>query len=52
MRKGHDGEKKMEKTMMFIVATNIVASQPPARRMDGALTARAIFCPYTIQHSQ
>ena len=31
MRKGRDGEKKMEwwKIMMKIVATNVVASRPP-----------------------
>ena len=44
MRNGQDEEKKMKngkKLMMFIVATNIVASRPPERRPIGMLTARA-----------
>ena len=32
--------------MLFIVATNVVASQPPKRRLTGTLTARAISHTY------
>ena len=52
MRKGDDGEKRGEKTgekrgkkgekkkiMMKIVATNVVASRPPERRLAGTPTA-------------
>ena len=43
MRKGDDAEKKngVEKIMMRIVATNVVASRPPERRPTGTTTARA-----------
>ena len=45
MRKGRDGEKKMVekkwKIIMKIVATNVVASQPPERRPTATPTARA-----------
>ena len=42
MRKGRDGENgKKWKIMVFIVATNVVASRPPERRPTGTLTARA-----------
>ena len=47
MRKGRDGEKKMVewKIMMKIVATNVVASQPPERRRTATPTACAnIVC--------
>ena len=43
-RKGRNGEKKMGKKwngMTFIVATNVVASQPPKRQPTGTPTARA-----------
>ena len=44
MRKGCDGEKKwkMEK-IMFIVATNVIASRPPERRPTGTPHARANY---------
>ena len=42
MRKGDDGEKN-GKRMMKIVATNVVASQPPERRPTATPTARANF---------
>ena len=43
MKKVHDGEKKEEKKiiMTFIVATNVVASRPPERRLTGTTHARA-----------
>ena len=46
MRKVDDGEKKKkrekkEKIMTLIVATNVIASQPPERRVTGTLTACA-----------
>ena len=52
MRKGDDGEeknggKKQKKTvekkkiMAFLVATNVVASRLPERRLTGTPTARA-----------
>ena len=44
MRKGHYGEKKwkkIKKIMMFIVATNVVASRPPERRPTRTPHARA-----------
>ena len=47
MRNGRDGEKmenvkkKLLKIMMFIVATNVVASRPPECRPTGTLHARA-----------
>ena len=46
MRKGRDGEKKGEKmeekkVMMFLVATNVVASRPSERRPTGTPHARA-----------
>ena len=45
MRKVDDGKKKKrkkkEKIMTFIVATNVIASGPPERRLTGMLTARA-----------
>ena len=44
MRKVDDGEekkKKKEKIMTFIVATNVIASQPPERRPAGTPYARA-----------
>ena len=47
MRKGCDGEKEMEerkmewKIMMFIVATNVIAGQPPERRLTGTPHASA-----------
>ena len=49
MRKGRDREKKngekmeKKKIMMFIVATNLVASRPLKRRPTGTLHARANF---------
>ena len=43
MRKVDDGEKKKEKIMTFIVATNVVASRPPKRRPTGTPHARANF---------
>ena len=51
MRKGRDGEKKMEKIeekkkmekiMMFIVATDVVASRPPERRTPSRFLLGAI----------
>ena len=49
MRKGDDGEGKngreKKKIMTFLMATNVVASQPPERRPTGTPTARAkMFC--------
>ena len=41
LRKVDDGEKK--KKMLFIVATNFVASRLPERRPTGTPTARANF---------
>ena len=46
MRKGDDGEEKKEekkekKIKTFLVATNVVASRPPERRLTGTPTARA-----------
>ena len=43
MRKEDDGEKerKERKKMLFIVATKVVASQPPEHRPTGMPTARA-----------
>ena len=44
MRKVDDGEKKekkKEKIMTFIVATNVIASRPPERRPTGTPHARA-----------
>ena len=46
MRKGREGGKKTENgkkviIMTFIVATNVVASQPPERRPTGTPTTRA-----------
>ena len=48
MRKGDDGEEKSgekmggkKKIMMKIVATDVVASQPPERRPTATPTARA-----------
>ena len=44
MRKVDDGEeKKKEKIMTFIVATNVIASRPPERRPTGTPHARANF---------
>ena len=40
MRKVDDGEER-NKRMLFIVATDIVASQPPYRRPTGTRHARA-----------
>ena len=40
MRKVNNGEKK-EKRMMFIVATDLVASRPPERQPTGAPHTRA-----------
>ena len=45
MRKGDDREKRKEKKRKkkiktFLVATNVIASQPPARRPTGTPTAR------------
>ena len=49
MRKGDNGEEtknrekmggKKKKIMMKIVATNVVASQPPERRLTATPTAR------------
>ena len=40
MRKVDDGKRK-KKIMMKIVATNVVASQPPERRPTATPTARA-----------
>ena len=41
MRKVDDGEKTGGKIMVFIVATNVVASRPPKRRPIGTPHARA-----------
>ena len=41
MRKGDDGEKKNGKIKTFLVATYVVASQPPDYRLTGTPTARA-----------
>ena len=45
MRKVDDGEekkeKKKEKIMTFIVATNVIASRPPERRPTGTPHAHA-----------
>ena len=46
MRKGDDGgekkkEKKREENKDFLVATNVVASRLPERRLTGTPTARA-----------
>ena len=39
-----NGEKKWgEKIMLFIVATNVVASRPPERRLTATPTARANY---------
>ena len=41
MRKVDDREKKKEKKiMLFLVATNVVASRPPERRLTGTPQAR------------
>ena len=40
MRKVDDGEKNTQKKMLFIVATNVVASRPPEHRPTGTPTAR------------
>ena len=42
MRRGRDGENG-KKIMMFIVATNVVASRPPERRPTGTPHARANY---------
>ena len=34
-------EKKENKIMTFLVASNVIASRPPERRPTGTLTARA-----------
>ena len=41
MRKGDDRQKKKQGKKMKIVATNVVASQPPERRPTATPTARA-----------
>ena len=45
MRKVDDGEKRIrkekEKIMSFLVATNVIASRPPGRRLTGMPHARA-----------
>ena len=41
MRNIDDGEKKKEKIMVEIVATNVVASRSPERRPTATPTARA-----------
>ena len=43
MKKVVDKEKKKEKKkiMTFIVATNVIASRPPERRLTGAPNTRA-----------
>ena len=42
MRKEDDGKKeKKEKIMSFLVATNVVASQPPKRQLTGMPHAHA-----------
>ena len=41
------GEKEKKK-MMFLVATNVVASRPPERRPTGTPHAYAIFCTHEI----
>ena len=48
MRKGRDGEneKNEKKIMMFIVATNVIASWLPERRPTGTLTDRANIVVY------
>ena len=54
MRKGRDGgeneknEKngKKKKIKTFLVATNVVASRPPERRLTGTPTARAKITPH------
>ena len=45
MRKDNDREngKREWKIMMFLVATNVVASRPPERRPTGTPHARANF---------
>ena len=40
MRKVDDGKRK-KKIMLFLVATNVVASRPPERRPTGTPHARA-----------
>ena len=50
MRKVDDGKKKKkekrrkEKIMLFLVATNVVASRPAERRPTGTPHARANYC--------
>ena len=41
MRKVDDGEKKKRKKMLFIMATNVVASRLPEHRPTGTSHARA-----------
>ena len=44
MRKLDEGEKKINgKKMMFIVATNVVASRQPNRKYTGMPTTHAII---------
>ena len=45
MRKVDDGEER-NKRMLFIVATNVVASQPPERQPTGMLTTCANNQPF------
>ena len=50
MRKVDDG-KKEKKIMLFLVATNIVASRPPERRPTGTPQARAKIVFFKVQIS-
>ena len=38
---GKEKKRKKEKVMLFLVATNVVASRPPKRQLTGTPTARA-----------
>ena len=52
MRKVDDGKKKKkEKIMLFLVATNVVASRPPECRPTGTPHARGNFCPQCSEHT-
>ena len=44
MKKVDNGEKKEEKIMLFIMATNVITSQQPECRPTGTPTARAKSC--------
>ena len=47
MRKGRDGEKKW-KIITIIVATNVIASQPPERRRTGTPHAHAKIMAFLV----